>query len=160
MLKDFYLAFAPLCFTVLGLWLVVVQTRHGEWKKSRVHQRRAYVVFLYFALPGLMSLLALTDPSSTVIWRSSFAAVAVSGSVGLVLFWSVGGIRLGSWVLDMSYWLAVALYVLIATVAIAPQVLSHVAVRPLVVEATLLSLVVFVGVNVAWLLIFEGSGAD
>jgi len=27
-LNEFYAAFAPLSFTVYGLWLIVVQTRH------------------------------------------------------------------------------------------------------------------------------------
>ena len=46
MLNDFYGAFAPLTFTVFGLWLVVVQTRHADWARSPVHRRRAYAVSL------------------------------------------------------------------------------------------------------------------
>jgi hypothetical protein len=34
MLTDFYVAFATVCFTLLGLWIIVVQTRHGEWRHS------------------------------------------------------------------------------------------------------------------------------
>ena len=34
MLTDFYVAFATVCFTLLGLWIIVVQTRHGEWRPS------------------------------------------------------------------------------------------------------------------------------
>jgi hypothetical protein len=30
MLTDFYVAFATVWFTLLGLWIIVVQTRHGE----------------------------------------------------------------------------------------------------------------------------------
>jgi hypothetical protein len=29
LLTDFYVAFATVCFTLLGLWIIVVQTRHG-----------------------------------------------------------------------------------------------------------------------------------
>jgi hypothetical protein len=58
MLTDFYVAFATVCFTLLGLWIVVVQTRHAEWRQSAVHRRRAYGVALHFSLPGLMSLLS------------------------------------------------------------------------------------------------------
>ena len=36
MLTDFYVAFATVCFTLLGLWIIVVQTRHGEWRHSAV----------------------------------------------------------------------------------------------------------------------------
>jgi hypothetical protein len=67
MLTDFYVAFATVCFTLLGLWIIVVQTRHGEWRHSPIHRRRAYGVALHFSLPGLMSLLSLVDPASTAL---------------------------------------------------------------------------------------------
>jgi hypothetical protein len=51
MLTDFYLAFATVCFTLLGLW-IVVQTRHAEWCQVALQQRRAYGVALHFSLPG------------------------------------------------------------------------------------------------------------
>jgi hypothetical protein len=35
MLTDFYVAFATVCFTLLGLWIIVVQTRHAEWRQAR-----------------------------------------------------------------------------------------------------------------------------
>jgi hypothetical protein len=35
MLTDFYIAFATVCFTLLGLWLIVVQTRHAEWRPRK-----------------------------------------------------------------------------------------------------------------------------
>jgi hypothetical protein len=84
MLTDFYVAFATVCFTLLGLWIIVVQPRHAEWRHSGVHRRRAYGVALHFSLPGLMSLLSLIDPASTTLWRVSFAIVAVGGALALV----------------------------------------------------------------------------
>src|SRR2546430_2345217 len=69
MLNQFYAAFAPLSFTVYGLWLIVVQTRHADWRRSPEHRRRAYAVSLHFAIPGLMSLLALVDPANSTMWR-------------------------------------------------------------------------------------------
>jgi hypothetical protein len=71
MLTDFYVAFATVCFTLLGLWIIVVQTRHAEWRHSALHRRRAYGIALHFSLPGLMSLLSLIDPASTTLWRIS-----------------------------------------------------------------------------------------
>jgi hypothetical protein len=85
MLTDFYVAFATVCFTLLGLWIIVVQTRHPEWRQSAVHRRRAYGVALHFSPPGLMSLLSLVDPASTALWRISFAVVAAGGVLALVL---------------------------------------------------------------------------
>src|SRR5215204_7160800 len=85
MLTDFYVAFATVCFTLLGLWIIVVQTRHAEWRHGAVHRRRAYGVALHFSLPGLMSLLSLVDPASTTLWRISFAIVAAGGALALAL---------------------------------------------------------------------------
>jgi hypothetical protein len=39
MLTDFYVAFVTVCFTLLGLWIIVVQTRHAEWRQSPVHSK-------------------------------------------------------------------------------------------------------------------------
>ena len=39
MLTDFYVAFATVCFTLLGLWIIVVQTRHAEGRQSPVHSK-------------------------------------------------------------------------------------------------------------------------
>jgi hypothetical protein len=56
-----------------------------------------------------------------------------------------------------AYLAAVVLYVLIAVVAAVPGVVGDVgmSVRPLRVEAVLLTILVFVGANVALLLLFD-----
>jgi hypothetical protein len=153
MLTDFYIAFGTVCFTLLGLWMVVLQTRHAEWRGVAVHRRRAYGVALHFSLPGLMSLLALIDPASMVLWQVSFAIVAGSGAIVLVL---VRG-PLPTWGGRAAYLASVALYVLIAVVAAVPSVIADVgmSVRPLHVEAGLLTILVFFGANVAFLLLFD-----
>jgi hypothetical protein len=153
MLTDFYVAFATVCFTLLGLWIIVVQTRHGEWRQSAVHRRRAYGVALHFSLPGLMSLLSLVDPASTTLWRVSFAVVAAGGVMALVLVRAPAPTRLGA----AAYGAAVVLYLLIALVAVVSGMVADIGVRalPLRVEAVLLTMLVFLGGNVAWLLLFD-----
>jgi hypothetical protein len=153
MLTDFYVAFATVCFTLLGLWIIVVQTRHGEWRHSAIHRRRAYGVALHFSLPGLMSLLSLVDPASTALWRISFAIVAAGGAVALALVRGPAPTRLGAG----GHVAAVVLYLLIALVAVAPGMVADLGVLalPLRVEAVLLTILVFLGVNVAWLLLFD-----
>src|SRR5215211_7026859 len=153
MLTDFYVAFATVCFTLLGLWIVVVQTRHAEWRQSAVHRRRAYGVALHFSLPGLMSLLSLVDPASTALWRISFAIVAGGGVMSLALVRGPAPTGLGV----VAYVAAVVLYVLIALVAVVPGLVADIGVlvRPLRVEAVLQTILVFLGVNVAWLLLFD-----
>ncbi len=153
MLRDFYLALAPVSFTLLGLWLIVVQTRHAEWRHSRRSRRRAYAVWLQFALPGLMSLLSLIDPTSEALWRASFAVVALVGVAILVIAWSRERARDAV----LVYGVATLLYALVALLAFAPSLVNHFdsSINALRTEAILLSLLIFVGVNIAWRLLFD-----
>src|SRR5205814_8158337 len=64
-----------------GVGRLVVQTRHSDWRRSPAHRRRAYAVSLHFALPGLMSLLALVDPANRDVWRFSFALSGAAGAL-------------------------------------------------------------------------------
>ena len=154
MLNQFYGAFAPLSFTVYGLWLIVVQTRHNDWRRSPAHQRRAYAVSLHFALPGLMSLLALVDPTATSVWRVSFALSAAAGAIVLAyLQFSPLPTPPGAlWQLESM--ISIVLYVLVVLVAVAPGTVTSIG-APLRVEAVLLSLIIFLGINVAWALMFD-----
>jgi phosphatidylserine synthase len=154
MLNDFYSAFAPLSFTVYGLWLIVVQTRHAEWRHSAEHRRRAYAVSLHFAIPGLMSLLALVDPTNSTVWRVSFALSAAGGAIilGYLQFSPIPTPRGRLWRVESTA--TIVLYVLIVLVAISPAMAWHIG-APIRVEAVLLSLIVFLGVNVAWALMFD-----
>jgi hypothetical protein len=156
-LTSFYQAFAPTSFTLLGLWLIVVQTRHAEWRRDPAQRRRTYAITLNFALPGLMSLLSLVDPTSSTIWRVSFAATALGGSVALLLLSRVNRIedRVDRVAAAASI-TVVLMYLLMAVIAIHPAVLTGVGITltALRAEAILLSLLVFVGVNIAWLLMF------
>ena len=153
MLKDFYVSFSAVCFTLLGLWLIVVQTRHAEWRGSLLHRRRVYGVAMHFSLPGLMSLVALVDPESSALWRASFALAAIGGAAALIALRGPAPGTLGL----TAYISAIALYVLIGILAIAPHIVGRLGLEaaPVRVEAVLLTLLVFAGVNVAWLLLFE-----
>ena len=164
MLDVFYGAFSPACFALLGLWLVIVQIRLREWQGSAVHRRRAYAVALYFALPGIMSLLALVNPHDSAFWRISFAIVALGGAIVLA---TVRGLPLrgvpagqpGAAGTDApprpdqlglaTYIIGILIYVLIAALAFTGGLAA------LRTEAILLTLLLFLGFNVAWLLLFD-----
>ncbi len=161
MLSGFYAAFSPACFALLGLWLVVVQIRLREWQGSALHRRRSYGVALHFALPGMMSLLALIDPADPVFWRVSFAVIALGGAAVLTLVSGLparstpdraGGLPAAP-VADQlglaAYLAAIALYLLIGALAVVGGL------DVLRTEAVLLTLLVFLGFNVAWLLLFD-----
>ncbi len=156
MINGFYQAFAPTSFTLLGLWLIVVQTRHAEWRAIPAQRRRAYAITLQFALPGLMSLLALVDTTNQDLWRVSFATVAIVGAVAFALISRWGQVATGLNLLVSGATIAAAVvYAIIAIVAIHPAVVSDLGLTPLRVEAILLSVLVFVAVNLAWVLMFE-----
>src|SRR5881227_4161942 len=87
---PFYAAFAPLCFSLLGLWLIVVQTRYSDWRRSPVHRRRAYTLSVNLALPGMMALIALVNPGNETFWRVGFALAAVAGA-GILGWMSMRG---------------------------------------------------------------------
>src|SRR5436309_11976076 len=154
MLNEFYAAFAPLSFTVYGLWLIVVQTRHSDWRRSPAHRRRAYAVSLHFALPGLMSLLALVDPTNTDVWRVSFALSGAAGAIILsyIQFSPIPTPTGRLWQVESI--VSILLYALVVVVALAPDTAKDLG-APIRVEAVLLSLIVFLGINVAWALMFD-----
>jgi hypothetical protein len=156
MINGFYQAFAPTSFTLLGLWLIVVQTRHAEWRAIPAQRRRAYAITLQFALPGLMSLLALVDSANQDLWRVSFATVAIIGVVAFTVISRSGQVAGGlNLVVTGATIAAAVVYAVIAVVAIHPAVVSGLSLTPLRVEAILLSILVFVAVNLAWVLMFE-----
>jgi len=160
-LSTFYDAFTPVCFTLLGLWLVVVQTRHSEWRRSTVHRNRAYALSMNFALPGMMGLLSLVEPGNSSLWRVSFACVGIGGVA--ILGWMALGGLLGerqSPAPALATGFSVLAYAVIALVAIAPTIIKDVGIglTALEFEAILLSVLVFLAVNVAWFLMFEDVG--
>jgi hypothetical protein len=160
MLDVFYGAFSPACFGLLGLWLVVVQIRMHEWQGSAIHRRRAYGVALHFALPGIMSLLALVNAQDPAFWRVSFAIVALGGAVVMATVRSspgrgergssgLGAAPAADQLGMAAYVAAIVLYVLIGALAFAGGV------TVLRIEAILLTALIFLGFNVAWLLLFD-----
>jgi hypothetical protein len=173
MLDAFYAAFSPACLALLGLWLVVVQMRLPQWQASEAapaYQRASYGIALHFALPGLMSLLALVDSGDPVYWRTSFEIIALGGAVVLIALRGLFGrrgpgrgrgagrgagraadSRLGGGLGLAVYVVAIAAYLVVGVLAFigGPAVLR--------VEAILLTGLVFLGFNAAWLLLFDSG---
>jgi hypothetical protein len=165
LLAAFYGAFAPACFALLGLWIVVVQIRLPEWQGSVPHRRRSYGVALHFALPGVMSLVALVDPQNPAYWRVSFVVIALGGAVVLA---AMGGFpsrrerdagrsprqprSSADGLLALTAQVtAISIYALIGALALAggPSMLR--------IEALLLIILAFLGFNAAWLLLFDDT---
>ena len=150
MLDAFYGAFSPACLALLGLWLVAVQMRADEVRASFELRRRTYAVALFFALPGLMSVIALIDTTNPAFWRVSFAIIGLGGAAVLL---PVRGMPGGTRVRNLADITALLLYLGIAILAIIGGLdLER-------TEAVLLTALVFVGFNVAWLFLFAPLAA-
>lgn len=156
MLTAFYTAFSPACFSLLGLWLVVISINASAWLAPH-RQKQAYAVALYFAAPGTMSLLALINSLNGSLWRVFFIIVSVLGIAGLVLYGRLDRWRhhdpghVGDLVVDVSdyvlHWVAIGLYLAIAVLAFTPL-------HTLRIEGVLLTVLVLLGVHVAMRLMF------
>ena len=150
MLDAFYGAFSPACLTLLGLWLVAVQMRSKEVRASQELRQQAYAVALFFALPGLMSVIALIDTGNALFWRVSFAVIAL---VGAAVLFPAHGLAGGRGVRNTADIVALVLYTAIAALALVGGADAQ------RTEAVLLTALIFLGFNVAWLFLFAPLGA-
>jgi hypothetical protein len=153
-LTAFYQTAAQLCFTLLGLWWLVLQTKYQEWIGDDERRRMATSVSLYFLLPGVMSLIALLGADVPALWRTAFAVASAIGAVETIFAWGRAGRHAPRGVIAIEQWVGFALYILIALVALIPALtLSQIfgfAVDPLTTSGLALSLLVLLGVLLAW----------
>jgi hypothetical protein len=163
MLDTFYSTSAQVCFTLLGLWWVVVEFKHQDWMADIQRRRMAYDVSLYFLLPGIMSLISLLsdDANAKFLWRVAFGVTGLIGFVEVIFMLARSGTAMPRVMgLALSRWFVLALYGLITVIALFPELVGNlgIALRPIEVEALLLSLLVFLGVNFAWVLFAQPRG--
>jgi hypothetical protein len=171
-LTAFYQTAAQLCFTLLGLWWLVLQTKYSEWIGDSARRRMATSISLYFLLPGSMSLLALLAVDIPLLWRASFTVACALGAVATLPIW--GRQRIDTtdlkaitrwsgvprWIIGVARWAGVAIYGGILIVAVAPQVTQQFQVAPLLVAGVGLSLLVVLGVSLAWAYFLEPATSD
>lgn len=160
--EVFYQTVAQLSFTLLGLWWLVLQTKYSEWIHDRLRRRMATNITLYFLLPGSMSLLALLATDSRLLWQVSFIIAAVIGAVTTILF--LRDALKSPWrnpisirVISLASGLGVALYILVIIVALMPDIFRAMGATPLTVAGVGVTLLVIVGVTLAWTYFVEPS---
>jgi len=152
MLDDFYEAFSPACFGLLGLWMVVVQIRVHDLRHGPFRQV-AYGIALCFALPGIMSVLALVDDKDPAYWQISFIIVALGGAIMIY--------RVHHGIPDLerrhvlAYLTVTALYLVIGLLALLGRLDKAAGPAMLRTDAILLTVVIFLGFNAAWLVLFS-----
>lgn len=152
--NAFYQTVATFCFTLLGLWWGVLQLRHDEWVNEPAQRRMAYSVHLAFVVPGVMSLGAQTAGDIKIIWRLVFivaGGLGILASIYLITATS-GRNRLGGWFARYGRWLSVLFYAAVVAVACVPNFATIFGpdVKPLQIEGLLFTVIVFLGVGLAW----------
>ena len=153
--EVFYQTVAQLAFTLLGLWWLVLQTKYNEWIHSQTRRRMATNITLYFLLPGSMSLLALLATTSRLLWQVAFVLAALIGAVATAFF--LRAAHASQWrnpwslrIVTAASSLGLALYALVIVVALLPDVFRALGTTPLTVAGIAVTLLVIVGVTLAW----------
>lgn len=152
-LADFYSSVAEASFALLGLWWVVLQIRHRDLLRDPEWRRMGYHISVYFLVIGAMSVVALIT-ESTAFWRIAFGiGGALGGLESLQLIRSRSPVVVRSRLLSSMLPIAVALYVLIVVLAIAPNAPQDLGadVSAVAIEGVLFALLLFLGLNLAWL---------
>jgi hypothetical protein len=155
--QAFYAVIGGVGFTLLGLWQVVVTSRK-DWQRSRPRRLLAYTVALHFLLPAMMSVLSMIAPDQPIVWRVVFAASGALGVAGVLLYrralieeYDVP--RLAA----VVGWAVLPVYVAIVILALVPTIPADLglALGAIQVEAILVSLVLFLGVQASWIMLVE-----
>lgn len=154
---DFYRTFSSMCFTLLGLWWVVVQLKFKAGAGDPRRRRHAYAVLLFFLLPGLMTMISAVNIELSLLWRLAFGFTGLLG-LGEVALYATGYV-LRTPGADVLRLCAAALYTMIVAVALVPTLAMDLGLglRGQEVESILVSLLVVVGINLAW---FGIAGED
>ena len=155
--STFYALFSATCFTLTGLWWLVVENR-GDWMRDPTTRRRVASVYLAFLLPALMGLFAqIGGTQSPLLWRAGFVVISAIGCVATVRLLrdarsdDDAGAFAGLW------WLAAVLYAVVAVVGVAPGIARALGVTPLQAEAILLVLLVALAHGLVWRFMTHGG---
>ena len=160
-LETFYQTVSQVCFTLLGFWLIVLQTKYQEWSGKRERRRMIVNISLYFLLPGTMSLLAMLAIQATAIWRVAFVVTSALGAVeSAFMLRSFTRQKRVYWVAVLVRALELVLFALIAVIGLFPQAFNRFGLTALTVAGVLLTLIVVGGVALMWIYLIAGVEAS
>lgn len=163
-LETFYQTVSQVCFTLLGFWLIVLQTKYLDWSGKAERRRMIVNISLYFLLPGTMSLLAMLSIQATAIWRVAFVITSAVGALETLLMLRAlqrNGKQRGkrrtmsSRAALLTRMAQLILFTLIALVGVFPQVFNRFGLTALTVAGVLLTLMVVGGVTLMWIYLVE-----
>ncbi len=155
---SFYATAAQVSFVLLGFWWAILTFQFDEWMSLPARRAIAYYVSLHFLLPGIMSLVSIISLRTSALWRVGFGAGGLMGAVGAGLTIAAtasldgaAGPRRRA-----GLYLLVALNLAVVVVAaLAPSFNDGVGLEAIHVEAILTSLLMFLGVQLAWWLFVD-----
>jgi hypothetical protein len=150
---TFYQALTTVSFTLLGIWLAVMQSAHGGWRTDPARHATTLHITLKFFLPGVLGLVSLLGSSTGggLVWRVAFVVGGLAGFVESVRYL----------LRDIGRPVAVrrlaladpVLYLLFVTVALLPA--STLAVTPLQAEGLATGTVFVTGLLGVWIALSE-----
>jgi hypothetical protein len=155
--ETFYTVVGGIAFTLHGLWWVVVSSRR-EWQQKPARRALAYAVALHLLLLGMMSILSLVAPDQPLVWRAIFSLSGAIGVVGVLLLERAIREDHDRPRLAMAIgWCILPLYVVITILALLPTIPASLgmSLSAIQVEAIIVSLLLFLGVQAAWILMVE-----
>jgi cytochrome bd-type quinol oxidase subunit 2 len=151
--SAFYGVVSAINFTLLGLWWVAVKDRADLVGESASSRRTAYLVSLQFVIPATVALFAQVAPQEKTVWRIAFAAGGVAGAAAVAMLAQEIRANTSARISPVLFAVVgIPVYVLVVVVSFAPTLVADVglALTPIEVEGLLFSVIVFLGVQEAW----------
>ncbi|NTV65208.1 MAG: hypothetical protein HGA65_16995, partial [Oscillochloris sp.] len=150
--ETFYATLSAICFTLLGLWWVVVQMKYDRWMSSPARRRIAYAASMHFVAPGLLALVAVLSTDEMQIWR---VGAVIGGLLGAIMSGYAGFNGTMSLAQRLQEVLICGCFLIAASLAFVTSPIFGL--RPIVIEALVDTLVLGLGVHVAWDYFTEAS---
>lgn len=156
-IDAFYQAIASVSFVLLGLWWIVAQVKYEEWRGDPARRRHAYGISLYFLLPGMMSMAASVNSDVPLLWRFAFGLIGLLGALEIFLYLQSGPFRSGpQFALRI---VGAVVYLGIVALAFKPTLAMELGggLKPREIEGLLLTVLLFLGANIAWFGLMESG---
>lgn len=150
-MDSFYATVTTFSFTLLGLWWGVVQLRHKEWMNDPAQRRMVNGVYLAILIPAIMSLGAQIAPDIRIVWQAVFVTASIGGIIAtLMMMRATAATPRRGFFSGPGRGLTLVLYLLILLTALFPQTLGLVGLTGLQGESIWVTLLVLLGVMLAW----------
>jgi hypothetical protein len=155
-MDTFYATVTTFSFTLLGLWWGVLQIRLPEWLNSPAKRRMAHSVYLALIVPGIMSLGAQIAPDIKIMWRLVFITGSAGGIIATIFMMrAASGDMAHGFFRSAGRWITILLYAFVLLTALFPEPYAAIGFTGLQGEALWLTLLVFLGVMMAWEAVME-----